>query len=135
MNFPLTKQGCYNAGAFLYENKIETWMCSSSVDFPTEVDPKFRGNVDAWIKDGFKKAWKKSQPVLRAFFFHYNKPESLRQKKNILTVHQGKVCHLVTDVICNVPIQTSHRKEQPRCILKGKGVVRVVDGVATIDAE
>ena len=69
------------------------------------------------------------------FFFHYNKPESLRQKKNILTVHQGKVCHLVTDIVCNVPIQTSHRKTQPRCILKGKGVVKVVDGVATINPE
>ena len=75
------------------------------------------------------------KPAAKVFFFHYNKPASLQQKKNILTVHQSGVCHLVTDIICNVPIQTAHRKDQPRCVLKGKGVVRVVDGMATIDAK
>lgn len=88
------------------------------------------------ISEGLRLAWAAhKKPAPKVFWFHYNKPESLRQKKNILTVHQGKVCHLVTDIVCNVPIQTSHRKTQPRCILKGKGVVKVVDGVATINPE
>jgi len=72
---------------------------------------------------------------MRVFWFHYNKPESLRQKQNILTVHQAGVCHLVTGIQCNVPIETVNRKTQPRCVLKGKGVVRVVDGVCTINNE
>lgn len=72
---------------------------------------------------------------VRVFWFHYNKPESLRQKKNILTVHQSGVCHLVTGIKCNVPIETVNRKTQPRCVLRGKGVIRVVGGFAYINSK
>jgi hypothetical protein len=73
----------------------------------------------------------------KAFNFHYNKPESLRQNRNVLTVHQAGKCHLVHHLIVNVPITTRHRKQQPRCVMAGKGVVSLstVGGLvtATID--
>ena len=60
----------------------------------------------------------------RAFWLHYNKPASASEGRNVLTVHYAGKCELVTDVVCGVLIQTRHRKQQPRCVLAGKGVVR-----------
>ena len=71
----------------------------------------------------------------RAFYFHYNKPESLKQKRNVLTVHQSSVCHLVHNLIVNVPVRTRSRKTQPRCVLAGKGVLTLhldEDGVTGV---
>lgn len=68
----------------------------------------------------------------RAFWFHYNKPESRKQGRNVLTVHYDGKCHLVHDLDIRVPIKTRHRKMQPRCVLVGRGVLRIEDGVATI---
>lgn len=52
-DFPLTKRGCIAAGKFLSEIKAESWMFSSSVDFPKEVKPSFRHNVLDLIDQGF----------------------------------------------------------------------------------
>ena len=71
----------------------------------------------------------------RAFYFHYNKPESLKQKRNVLTVHQSGICHLVHHLIVNVPVSTRSRKTQPRCVLAGKGVLTLQlgeDGVTAV---
>lgn len=54
------------------------------------------------------------------FFFHYNKPESRRQGRNVLTVHAKGVCHLVNHIKCDVPIETHARKTQPFCVIKGR---------------
>ena len=56
----------------------------------------------------------------RVFFFHYNKPASQAQKKNVLTVHWKGACHLAHHIQCDAAIWTSHRKSQPRCVIKGK---------------
>lgn len=62
----------------------------------------------------------------KAFHFHYNKPESLRQQRNVLTVHQAGKCHLVHHLVVNVPTRTRHRKTQPRCVIAGYGTVTFV---------
>lgn len=71
----------------------------------------------------------------RAFHFHYNKPESAKQKRNVLTVHQSGICHLVHHLIVNVPVRTRNRKTQPRCVVAGKGVLTLYeseDGVTAV---
>lgn len=130
--FPLTKRGAIEAGKFLHKTKLEHWMCSSSMDFPYEVKRGFKHDIRELMREGYEKEQNKNIPA-RVFWFHYNKPASLKQGRNILTVHQGKTCHLVTGIFCTVPIKTEDRKTQPRCILKGTGVVRIVDGIAYID--
>ena len=70
----------------------------------------------------------------KAFWFHYNKPESKKQGKNVLTIHYEGKCHLVHDIAVNVPIKTRHRKSQPRCVLAGFGVVTIAAQAATITA-
>lgn len=55
----------------------------------------------------------------KRFFFHYNKPESVRQGINVLTLHVNKTCYLVNSIKCNVPIESKNRQTQPRCVLQG----------------
>lgn len=54
-----------------------------------------------------------------AFFFHYNKPESRKRKRNVLTLHAQGACHLVYAIECFRPIGTRNRKTQPRCVMSG----------------
>lgn len=51
--FPLTKRGCRAAGAWLFAEKQESWMNSSSVDFPQEVKKGFRHDVRELMEEGF----------------------------------------------------------------------------------
>jgi mannose-6-phosphate isomerase-like protein (cupin superfamily) len=69
---------------------------------------------------------------LKAFWFHYNKPESRKHGKNILTVHYEGKCHIVEDIKCNVPTETRHRNTQPYCVLAGKGNLIIKDKKAFI---
>ncbi len=71
----------------------------------------------------------------RSFWLHYNKPESKKRGRNVLTVHVNKQCLLVESIDCKVPLRSKDRKAQPRCVLTGRGVVRVIDGVAVITHE
>jgi len=67
------------------------------------------------------------------FWFHYNKPESRKLGRNVLTVHFNNACHFVTGLRCNVPISTRDRKAQPRCVMAGEATnITVTDGVAVI---
>lgn len=80
------------------------------------------------------------QPVVaakpRAFFFHFNKPASRKVKEARWSVHQSGVCHIVRDVTFRgVKVKTHYRSKQPICVLKGRGVVRVVDGNAFITSK
>ena len=68
----------------------------------------------------------------RAFWFHYNKPESRKRKKPILTIHYDKQCIFVENVVCTVPLKTRIRKSQPHCVLAGKGCVIIKDRIAYI---
>jgi len=70
-----------------------------------------------------------------AFWFHYNKPESRKRGKNVLTIHYRGVCHLVESIECNVPIKTRDRKDQPRCVMAGTGVLSIENDRARIDPE
>ena len=56
---------------------------------------------------------------LRRFSYHYNKPESNRQGRSVLTIHWHGKCHLVNSLVCNVPTETHENKQQPRCIVRG----------------
>ncbi len=69
---------------------------------------------------------------MKSFWFHYNKPASRQQKKNVLTIHYEGACHLVNDIECRVPIHVRHRKTQPHCVMAGKGVVSIENGKAVI---
>lgn len=69
------------------------------------------------------------------FWYHYHKPESLRQRRNVLSVHWRKQCFIVYAIDCHVRSYSVDRKTQPRCIMRGRGVVRVVDGTAVITAK
>jgi len=61
----------------------------------------------------------KKQKGQQRFLFHYNKPESKRQGRNVLTLHwQGK-CHLVNNITCHVPTETHNQKRQPHCVIRG----------------
>lgn len=52
--YPLTKRGCLAAGRALFAAGAENWMCASSVDFPRETKPGFRGDARQFINDGFQ---------------------------------------------------------------------------------
>lgn len=69
----------------------------------------------------------------KVFFFHYNKPLSKQMGRNILSIHFDKQCHFVEELECNVPIRTHSRKTQPRCVIKGKGIVSIIDKKAVIN--
>ena len=61
----------------------------------------------------------KTSATQRRFFFHYNKPESKKQNKNVLTVHWKNACIPVNDIKCAVAVETHSRALQPRCVLRG----------------
>ena len=55
----------------------------------------------------------------KRFFYHYNKPESVRQDCNVLTLHWEDTCHLVNDIEVQAHTETHSQKHQPRCIMRG----------------
>lgn len=71
-----------------------------------------------------------------AFWWHYNKPETKKQGRNVCTVHYGGRCILVYDVInTGVPTRTRHRKTQPRIVVAGRGEVIIRNGQALLMPE
>jgi hypothetical protein len=67
------------------------------------------------------------------FWFHYNKPESRKLGRNVLTVHFQNACHFVTGLDCRVPIATRDRKAQPRCVMAGEAsTITINNGFAVI---
>ena len=55
----------------------------------------------------------------RRFFYHYNKPVSNKEGRNVLTLHYKVKCHLVNRIICEVPTESHDQKAQPRCVIRG----------------
>ncbi len=70
----------------------------------------------------------------RSFFFHMNKPASLKMGRPVVSLHYCGKCYLVNNVVCNTPTRGRLRKKQPVFVMVGKArSVRIVDGVAFID--
>ena len=67
-----------------------------------------------------------------SFWFHYNKPASRAAGRNVLTIHYRGVCHLVNNIVCNVPVSSRDRARQPRCVLSGKGILEIKNNVGYI---
>lgn len=53
VQFPLTKRGCLEAGKYLRTKQQESWLCSSSVDFPREVKKSFKYDVHELLSQGY----------------------------------------------------------------------------------
>lgn len=69
----------------------------------------------------------------RVFWFHYNKPASVKAGKPKVTVHYKGICHIVDNISCNVPTFGYLRNEQPKFVIKGKcQSFEVIDGIAII---
>jgi hypothetical protein len=49
-----------------------------------------------------------------------------------MTVHYRNACIPVRHIICKVPVSTRERRQQPRMVIAGRGVVRVKHDTATI---
>ena len=49
----------------------------------------------------------------RRFFYHY------RRSTGGMTVHYKGQCYPCKDVMCIVPTETYHRKDQPRLVIRG----------------
>jgi hypothetical protein len=60
-----------------------------------------------------------SKPKKKRFWYHYNKPESKRQGRNVLTLHWRDKCHLIHSLECHAPTESHDRKAQPRCVIRG----------------
>ena len=69
---------------------------------------------------------------MRAFWFHYNKPESKRRGHPVMTLHYSNQCSLVRRIICHVPVRTRERRSQPHVVMAGRGWVSVVGNTAYI---
>lgn len=57
---------------------------------------------------------------LKRFFFHYNKPESKKAGKPIISVHYDKTCFFVENIICDVATTGKINKRQPLFVITGK---------------
>lgn len=57
--FPLTKRGCIDSGRYIYSTGVESFLCSSSVDFPQEMKKGFRYDVQELIAQGFREEMEK----------------------------------------------------------------------------
>jgi hypothetical protein len=55
-----------------------------------------------------------------SFYFHYNKPASLKAGRTQLSVHFRDTCYIIDGIHCSVPIQSKNRKIQPRCVMVGQ---------------
>ena len=60
------------------------------------------------------------KPAPKRWFLHYNKPESRKAGRNVLTLHWDKACHMVNHfVTVNVDSESHENKRQPRCVIRG----------------
>ena len=56
----------------------------------------------------------------KRFFYHYNKPESRKQGRNIITIHWEGACHMVNGIkTFGLDVESHEQKRQPRCIMRG----------------
>ena len=66
-------------------------------------------------------------------WFHYNKPYSIKHGVDMWTVHYRNSCHIVEQIICNIPTFSKNNKNQPRVVMKGYAKkVKIDENVAII---
>jgi hypothetical protein len=67
------------------------------------------------------------------FYYYYNRVESSKQKKTVLTLKFGSEKWNVNKVVCHCPSETHNRKIRPYCVVRGLAIkVYIQKGVATI---
>lgn len=59
--FPLNFGGCRDAGRYIHGVGYTSWANSSSVDFPCETLPGFRGDVRKLLDEGFREAYEEAR--------------------------------------------------------------------------
>jgi hypothetical protein len=70
----------------------------------------------------------------KAFWFHYNKPESRRVGKPQITLHVSGMCIILDNVDCRVPVKGRIRKTQPHWVMAGKTKdIQIQNNIATIN--
>lgn len=71
---------------------------------------------------------------MKSFFFHYNKPQSKKLDKPIISLHFNNKCHLVSGMTVNVPTKAMFHKQQPRFTINGKyNKIKIKNGFAEIN--
>jgi len=56
----------------------------------------------------------------RSFYFHFNKPETIRQGSPKISVHIDNTCYILDKLIIEVETTSKFSKRQPRFVMKGK---------------
>lgn len=63
------------------------------------------------------------------FFFHYNKPESIRLGKRVWSVHYRNKCYIVNSIDCHVNCNSKVNKTQPYVVMQGFANSLLITGV------
>ena len=97
LNYPLTKAGCQKAAQDIHSAGAESWMCSSSVDFPQEVKPRCRLDIhDIMGKEFQKLVEEQARPqkeLVAMILKHCAKPEF----QNTLTPKQQALFGVIVE--------------------------------------
>ena len=56
----------------------------------------------------------------KVFWFHFNKPATLKSGKVKITLHYDKKCYIVEALNCTVPTVSKINKTQPRFVMRGR---------------
>ena len=82
--------------------------------------------VEGWYYSGMNTA--------KSFFYHYNKPASIKHNKVTISLHYLGTCYLVNSIVCNVPCRSKINKRQPRFVMQGKANnISIINGAAVVD--
>jgi hypothetical protein len=69
----------------------------------------------------------------KIFWFHYNKPASIKNGKPQISCHYNRTCFIVDNIDIGVPTKGELRKIQPYFVIKGKCTsFEIVDNIAII---
>lgn len=68
------------------------------------------------------------------FFFHYNKPASLKRGKPTISLHFKGTCHLVDNIYCEVPTHSRIRTSSPKFVMAGDAdMIEIEKGTAYLE--
>lgn len=56
----------------------------------------------------------------KVFWFHFNRPATLKANKVQITLHYNKKCHIVDGLECYTETRSKIRKEQPIFVMRGR---------------
>ena len=73
----------------------------------------------------------RESPKARAFFFHFNKPASMKEGRAKISVHYMNACYLVDNIVCGVATKGRTRNSSPKFVMTGKAKrFELKDGIA-----